>query len=52
MLRDIYNDRDINLIKSIPIPRHVKEGSWFWMLKETGLFSMKICYTGLKGEQN
>lgn len=38
VLRDICNNRDMQLIKSIPSPRHHVEDSWFWSLEESGIF--------------
>ena len=51
LLRDIFNDNDVQLIKSIPIPAHNKQDSWFWNLENSGLFSVKSCYRALQGVQ-
>ncbi|XP_074370415.1 uncharacterized protein LOC141711691 [Apium graveolens] len=32
ILQDMFEDRDIELIKSIPVSKHVKQDSWFWIL--------------------
>lgn len=34
VLQDIFNDRDIALIKQIPIPLREKPYPWFWLLDE------------------
>lgn len=50
VIRDICNDKDIELIKRIPIPEMQLNDSWFWIADENGLFSVRSCYRGLQGE--
>ncbi|WOG86655.1 hypothetical protein DCAR_0205872 [Daucus carota subsp. sativus] len=52
LLRDICNERDVQLIRSIPLARQREEDSWYWILEESGLFSVKSCYRRIQGEQN
>lgn len=52
VLKDIFNDRDTDLIKSIPISKNVQQDSWFWILEQSGLFTVKSCYRRLIGEQH
>ncbi|KAL8102066.1 hypothetical protein AgCh_026811 [Apium graveolens] len=50
ILRDIFNERDVNLIRQIPLPRTTEQDSWFWMVDDKGLFSVRSCYRLLQGE--
>lgn len=50
ILQDICNERDINLIKQIPIPMRKKEDTWFWLLDGTGTFTVKSCYRKIQRE--
>lgn len=34
ILRDIFNDRDISLVKKIPIPLRRRSDTWFWLMEE------------------
>ncbi|XP_074336531.1 uncharacterized protein LOC141673685 [Apium graveolens] len=52
VLNDIFNARDRELIKRIPMSLHLQHDSWFWNLEQTGLFIVKSCYRRLVGEQN
>lgn len=51
VLHDICTDRDVQLIKRIPTPLQQTEDSWFWILEESGSFSVKSCYRRIQGEQ-
>lgn len=51
MIKDIYNDMDAKLITSITTPMQNKEDSWFWILEESGSFSVRSCYRKIQGEQ-
>lgn len=50
MIRDIGNDRDLELIKRIPILSTAIRDSWFWLKDEKGIFTVKSCYRWLQGE--
>lgn len=50
LLRDICNDRDLELIKIVPIPPVPGNDSWFWFADEKCLFSVRRCYRMLQGE--
>lgn len=52
ILQDLFDNMDIELIKRIPISKHVKRDSWFWSLEQTGKFTVKSCYRQLIGEQH
>ncbi|KAL8093405.1 hypothetical protein AgCh_035325 [Apium graveolens] len=52
ILKDIFNDRDIQLIRQVPISAQIQQDSWFWNLDQSGLFTVKSCYRGLTGEQH
>ncbi|XP_074378458.1 uncharacterized protein LOC141719995 [Apium graveolens] len=51
ILTDLFLDRDIQLIKSIPISRSIQQDSWYWIIEQSGLFTVKSCYRKLVGEQ-
>lgn len=51
VLHDILNERDVQLIKKIPIPIVPRSDSWFWLLDDSGKFIVKSCYRRLYGEQ-
>ena len=40
LIRDICNERDVKLIRSIPLTRQRGEDSWYWILEESGTFSI------------
>lgn len=50
LIDDIFNVRDAELIKRIPIPMREKNDSWFWLLDDKGVFTVKSAYRWLKGE--
>ncbi|XP_074344602.1 uncharacterized protein LOC141683749 [Apium graveolens] len=52
VLRDIFNESDVQLIKSIPIPNQSREDSWFWNWEKSGTFSVKSCYRALQGNED
>lgn len=52
LLQDMFNHRDIELIKTIPISKNVQQDSWFWILEQSGLFTLKSCYRNLVDEQH
>lgn len=50
LIDDVFNERDGELIKRIPLSIHVDADSWYWLLDEKGQFTVKSCYRGLQGE--
>ncbi|KAL8108548.1 hypothetical protein AgCh_024858 [Apium graveolens] len=50
VIRDIFNDRDYELIRQIPISSCAKQDSWYWCFDSKGQFSVKDCYRRLIGE--
>lgn len=50
LVDDIFNDRDAELIKRVPIPMCERNDSWFWLLDDKGVFTVKSSYRWLKGE--
>lgn len=50
IVQDICNERDRQLIQQIPIPYRNKVDSWYWILEDTGEFSVKSGYRYLRGE--
>lgn len=50
ILRDLFNDRDVNLIQKIPLPMRQEQDSWFWPSDDKGLFTVRSCYRMLQGE--
>lgn len=50
ILNDLCNDRDKQLIQRVPIPSKNKPDSWFWLLDDKGIFTMKSCYRLIQGE--
>lgn len=51
ILMDIFNDKDIELIKRIPVSRNMQQDSWYWVMEQSGLFTVKSYYRSLIGEQ-
>lgn len=50
VIDDLFNSRDVELIKRVPIPMTDKKDAWFWILDDKGLFTVKSCYKWLQGE--
>lgn len=50
VLLDIFNERDVQLIKKIPLPAVCRLDSWLWLFDSKGVFSVKSCYRKLVGE--
>lgn len=50
VLTDVLCLRDVELIRTIPIPLVERQDSWYWMLDETCVFSVKSCYRWLQSE--
>ncbi|KAL8103570.1 hypothetical protein AgCh_027952 [Apium graveolens] len=42
ILRDICNERDMTLIKQIPIPMRSREDTWFWIFDDKGVFTVHV----------
>lgn len=49
VLDDLFNDRDRQLIRRIPIPGRSRSDSWFWMLDNKGQFTVRSVYKQLQG---
>lgn len=52
VLNDIFNSRDGELIKRIPLPVTSRHDSWFWVLDKKGIFTVNKCYRIIQGEHN
>lgn len=50
MIADVFNRRDAELIKTVPLPLQENRDSWFWLLDDKGAFTVKSCYRWLQGE--
>ncbi|KAL1827804.1 hypothetical protein ACET3Z_006216 [Daucus carota] len=50
VINDIFQSRDAELIKHIPLPMKDTTDSWFWILDEKGEFTVKSGYRWLQGE--
>ncbi|KAL8125864.1 hypothetical protein AgCh_013243 [Apium graveolens] len=52
ILNDLFNARDVKLIKNIPLSSRERRDRWMWMwrLDEKGEFAVKSCYRQLVGE--
>lgn len=52
ILLDLFNARDVQMIKQIPLSVRDRQDTWMWVHEEKGEFSVKSCYRNLVGEQN
>lgn len=50
VLNDIFNERDQNLIREIPLSRRRRNDSWIWLFDNKGEFTVRSCYRQLRGE--
>lgn len=50
VLNDIFNARDIQLIKSITLSNFDRQDTWMWLFDGKGEFIVKSCYRRLVGE--
>ncbi|CAH9106024.1 unnamed protein product, partial [Cuscuta epithymum] len=50
ILKDLFNERDIDLIRSIPISNRLVEDRLIWSGEQNGCFSVKSCYRQVVGE--
>lgn len=44
VLCDICNERDVELLKRVPVPMNERMDSWFWLLEDSGKFTVRSCY--------
>lgn len=51
-IRNIFNQRDANLILSNPLPIIKRPDTLIWNREEKGVFTVKSCYKVLTGELN
>ncbi|KAL8113768.1 hypothetical protein AgCh_020895 [Apium graveolens] len=49
-LNDLFEDRDVCLIKKIPLSISNITDTWMWIFEEKGEFTVKSCYRSLVGE--
>lgn len=49
VLQDIFNENNVQLIKSIRIPTQNQKDSWLQHLEKLGKFSVKSCYRAVQG---
>lgn len=50
MIDSIFNNRDAELIKRVPIPMMDRQESWSWLLEDKGTFTVKSSYRWLQGD--
>ncbi|XP_074324056.1 uncharacterized protein LOC141660979 [Apium graveolens] len=50
ILQDMFNERDVQFIQSIPLFDINKEDSWFWIFDSKGDFTVRSSYRNLVGE--
>lgn len=50
ILHDLFEDRDIQLIKKIPLSTRSFNDTWMWIFEEKREFTVKSCYRRLVGE--
>lgn len=50
VIEDLFNRRDADLIKRVPIPMSDKMDDWFWLLDEKGVFTVRSGYRWMQGE--
>ncbi|KAL8113024.1 hypothetical protein AgCh_020371 [Apium graveolens] len=51
VISDLCNDRDKELILSIPLSMGTREDGWYWLLDPKGNFTVRSGYRFLQGEQ-
>lgn len=52
IVRDVFDDRDVEIIMGIPLSATDDENLWFWMTKISGLYSVKSTYSWLQSAKN
>ena len=50
VIADLFKEADCERIQSIPLSRHVQHDSWYWLLEDKGIFTVKSCYRFIQGE--
>ena len=50
ILYDIFNDRDTELIRRIPVSNRRRIDIWYWLNDDRGEFIVRSCYRRLRGE--
>lgn len=50
VINDLFDAEDCARIQSIPLSRHVTHDSWYWLMEDKGVFTVKSCYRLLQGE--
>lgn len=50
MIDDVFNNRDVAIIKRVPIPINDTQDNWFWVLDDKGDFTVKSAYRWSHGE--
>lgn len=50
VLCDLSHTIDVELIQRISIPMVDKEDSWYWVLDDSGDFTVCNCYRSIQGE--
>lgn len=51
LIQNIYNERDVKLIRQIHIPLKEKEDGWMWLFENKGEFSVRSYYRRIQGEK-
>ncbi|XP_062089159.1 uncharacterized protein LOC133795722 [Humulus lupulus] len=52
LVQDLFNDRDMRCILSIPLSPNRPLDRWFWSLEPSGFFTVKSCYKNLQVQKN
>ncbi|KAM6543366.1 hypothetical protein CsatB_007813 [Cannabis sativa] len=47
LIEDLFESRDVELIKQVPLSVNLESDSWFWNKDPTGFFTVKSAYTHL-----
>lgn len=50
LIDDLFDARESALIQCIPLSMHGNIDSWYWLLDEKGVFTVRSCYRSLQGE--
>ncbi|XP_074337079.1 uncharacterized protein LOC141674258 [Apium graveolens] len=50
VIADLFEEAVCEQIQSIPLSRHVQHDSWYWLLEDKGIFTVKSCYRFIQGE--
>lgn len=49
ILKDMFNNQDVELIQRIPIPNQQRRDNWFWFMEDSGKFTVISVYKHLQG---